>query len=184
MTVEQALSAAGTVLQRDGFDGFSMPAVAAEAGMAPSTLYQYFPNKYMILRRLVERWYDKTGQPRSVQDRNTDISGLAKMYFDEPGCVALLEAVQAVPELRHYDRETTERAVVRRARQISRGKSPTRRQLAQARVLVVAVDNVLREAARLNRRDADEVVQVLKMWLASLNSDDPHEVGAPAFSAS
>lgn len=173
MTVEQALSAAGTILQRDGFDGFSMPAVAAEAGMAASTLYQYFPNKYMILRRLVERWYDKTDHPRSVQNRNTDIGRLAKIYFDEPGCVALLEAVQAVPELRHYDRETTERAVRHRARQISRGKSPTRRQLAQARVLVVAVDNVLREAARLNRNDAEEVVQVLKIWVDSLNLDDP-----------
>lgn len=53
--VERMLSAAVTLIERDGSDGMRMSDVAEMAGVSIGSLYQYFPDKSAIIRSLAER---------------------------------------------------------------------------------------------------------------------------------
>lgn len=54
--VERIIASGREVLLRDGYDGFSTNRIAAEAGISPGSLYQYFPNKDAIIDAVVERY--------------------------------------------------------------------------------------------------------------------------------
>lgn len=54
--MERILDAGRVVLVRDGYDPFSTNRVAAEAGVSPGSLYQYFPDKQSILDSVIDRW--------------------------------------------------------------------------------------------------------------------------------
>ena len=53
--VERILDAAGRVLVTSGYDGASTHRIAREAGVSPGSVYQYFPNKDVIVHMAVER---------------------------------------------------------------------------------------------------------------------------------
>jgi len=54
--VERIIAAGREVLQRDGYDAFSTNRIAAQAGISPGSLYQYFPHKDAIIDAVVERY--------------------------------------------------------------------------------------------------------------------------------
>ncbi len=54
--VDRIVEAGRAVLVRDGYDGFSTNRIAAQAGISPGSLYQYFPDKAAILAVVIERW--------------------------------------------------------------------------------------------------------------------------------
>ena len=54
-TVDLILMAAGDVLERHGFDGYTTNAIAERAGVSIGSLYQYFPGKDAITVALIER---------------------------------------------------------------------------------------------------------------------------------
>lgn len=174
-TVERVLIAAAAVLDLRGFDGFSMESVAAEAGLAIGTLYQYFSDKYAILEVLVNRWYAKSKliyqDPTSLMP---NVEAQAEIYFNEPGATVLLEAIQVVPELRTYDRMMMELSVLRCAQRLSGDEEATPAHMAMARVRVYAIDAVLRQSTGLPREEAMETVAVLKQWMEAYYLDvDP-----------
>lgn len=74
--VERILAAGRDVVLRDGYDTASTNRIAAEAGISPGSLYQYFPNKESVLTAIVDRYSDE------VSDRVT--ASLADR-FDETG---------------------------------------------------------------------------------------------------
>jgi AcrR family transcriptional regulator len=74
--VERILAAGRTVVLRDGYDAASTNRIAAEAGVSPGSLYQYFPNKDAVLSAIVGRYSD------DVSERIT--AALADR-FDETG---------------------------------------------------------------------------------------------------
>lgn len=53
--VERILDAAGRVLVTSGYEGASTHRIAEEAGVSPGSVYQYFPNKDVIVHMAVER---------------------------------------------------------------------------------------------------------------------------------
>ena len=53
-TVDAILTAAAEVFERSGYDGATTDAVAERAGVSVGSLYQYFPTKDALLRKLVE----------------------------------------------------------------------------------------------------------------------------------
>ena len=175
LTVERVLIAAATVLDLRGFDGFSMQSVADEASLAIGTLYQYFPNKYAILEVLVRRWYAKSNLfDKDQTSLVPNVEAQAEIYFNETGAIALLEAVQVVPELRTFDRLTTELSIDRLAQRLSGDEKLTPAHIAMAQVSIFAIDAVLRQSASLPREEAMETVAVLKQWVEALYSDiDP-----------
>lgn len=58
-TVERILNAATRVLSADGYAAASTTRVAAEAGVSPGSLYQYFPNKDAVVLAVLERFGDR-----------------------------------------------------------------------------------------------------------------------------
>lgn len=54
-TVEAILTAAAELLEEVGIDRLSTNMVCERAGLAPPSLYRFFPNKYAILRELADR---------------------------------------------------------------------------------------------------------------------------------
>ncbi len=55
---ESILDAARKVFWRAGYDGATMPQIAAEAELAPGTLYLYFPGKDSLYIELLAEGYD------------------------------------------------------------------------------------------------------------------------------
>ena len=60
--VERILAAGRTVVLRDGYDAASTNRIAAEAGVSPGSLYQYFPNKDAVLNAIVGRYSDDVAE--------------------------------------------------------------------------------------------------------------------------
>lgn len=173
-TVERLLACAAIVLERGGYDGFSMQTVADEASLAIGTVYQYFPDKYAILRTLVERWYEKTENVHLTANSTFDyVLKYAEVYTKEPGAPALLDAIQAVPELRAFDRSKVEDAINRTALELAGGGKPTAKDYAKARVRTLTVDTVLRAAIRLPESETTFLINELDRLLTILMTDGP-----------
>lgn len=173
-TVERLLGCAAVVLESDGYDGFSMQRVADEADLAIGTVYQYFPDKYAILHTLVERWYEKTESVHLKANSTYDyVMKYAEVYTKEPGALALLDAIQAVPNLRAFDRSKVDEAIHRTAVELAGDGDPTARDYAKARVLTITVDSVLRAAIRLPASETALLINELDRLLTMLLIDSP-----------
>lgn len=60
--VDRILEAGRTVLLRDGHDATSTNRIAAEAGISPGSLYQYFSNKESVITAIVDRYSDELSE--------------------------------------------------------------------------------------------------------------------------
>lgn len=67
-TRERMLVAAATLFEGRGYDGASIAAIAAEAGVAEETVYAHFRNKRTLLGELVRRGV-RGGDPRPVLEQ-------------------------------------------------------------------------------------------------------------------
>ena len=151
--VERLISAARTVLVRDGYDVFSTNRVAEEAAVSPGSLYQYFPNKDALVDTVLDRWSDDISDrvAGSLADR-LDIVGpdmirttadalLTALESDAP----LLRIVwEELPTVRH---RTRQRALEQRVKELltvyltaSGAARPDG--AATAWVLVMAIENI------------------------------------------
>jgi AcrR family transcriptional regulator len=74
--VDRILEGGRAVLLRDGHDATSTNRIAAEAGISPGSLYQYFENKETVIAAIVDRYSDDLSErvAASLADR-----------FDESG---------------------------------------------------------------------------------------------------
>lgn len=54
----QIVRAARKLFRRNGYEGTTMPAIAASAELAPGTLYLYFPSKQTLYAELLHEGYD------------------------------------------------------------------------------------------------------------------------------
>jgi AcrR family transcriptional regulator len=87
--VERILAAAAALIAEKGSDAMRMGEVAAKAGVSVGSLYQYFPDKAAIIRRLAER-YNAEGRaciqaalatPRSMKELRAAFMGLVDTYY-------------------------------------------------------------------------------------------------------
>lgn len=58
-TVRRILDAATEVLKERGYVGLSTNRIAAQAGISPGSLYQYFPNKDAIVKAMVSEYTEQ-----------------------------------------------------------------------------------------------------------------------------
>jgi AcrR family transcriptional regulator len=119
-TVEQVLLAAGAEIERAGLDKLTTKRIAAAAGLSVGGVYEYFPNKQSIVHALADQWLGKVREavdvvhPRHGGGRdvisylNDQFSLVAKLYEDRPGLGALIQMMQAMPELADLAREHDE----------------------------------------------------------------------------
>ena len=101
------LSAAGALLQRDGYAGLTMERVAAESGVAKTTLYRRWPTKAALCMAL---YLDVAG--RELRDPDTGdvardlkhiadtVVNLQKRTVAGPAFIGLIAEAQVSPETR------------------------------------------------------------------------------------
>lgn len=100
---EQVLDAAARILDRQGYDGLTTNAVAAEAGVAVGTVYEYFRGREALVHGLLLRHGARleaavdvalaTGGGRAaIADRTVDL--LERFWREEPGYRAAWTATQ------------------------------------------------------------------------------------------
>lgn len=115
--VEAILAAAHELLSERGTDALRMNDIAARAGVAIGSVYQYFPDKPAILRELAVRFMAQVRA--TLDDGLTGIASKADalaridqmlvdyyaMFLDEPDTRDLWAATQADKELQQLDVE-------------------------------------------------------------------------------
>lgn len=109
--LERILDATGELLDEVGLDGLSTRLIAARAEVNVATIYQFFPNKYAVIKALVERTADRlierhrelTGAfdlDAPLRETNEKVlAGFAAAVLEIPGFFALRRAMHALPEL-------------------------------------------------------------------------------------
>lgn len=74
--VQRIVTAARLLLINEGYDRFATNRVAAEAGISPGSLYQYFPNKQAILEVVIDQYWEQLAKQieLSLSDRIDEFS--------------------------------------------------------------------------------------------------------------
>ena len=155
--VERALSAAESLLEREGADSITLPRVAQEAGVSVGALYQYLPDRDAIVEALSATYYarleelmDQLVAPLS-QTRPDDpvgavIGAMAELYRDASGTRALramlMGASQTAQAREHKQRMVAKTHDLLVAYGIVAADAPD----TVARTLFFAADGIMHEA--------------------------------------
>jgi AcrR family transcriptional regulator len=65
-TLERLLAAAEELLERDGLDAATVPAIAVRAGVSVGTVYKRFPDKDALLRAVYQRFFERSAEHNRV----------------------------------------------------------------------------------------------------------------------
>jgi AcrR family transcriptional regulator len=77
--IAQLLDAAGEVFATVGYDAATTNAIAAQAGVSPGTLYQFFPNKQAMAEALATEY---AARYKVASDRALDPAGTTDLTFE------------------------------------------------------------------------------------------------------
>lgn len=111
--VERIVVAGQSVLDREGYGRFTTNRVAAEAGISPGSLYQYFADKQAILAAVVDRHSAQLStQLTAVLTAHLDLPGPQLVRATLDGLMDALEAnveflrlvVEQLPRAQYGDR--------------------------------------------------------------------------------
>jgi AcrR family transcriptional regulator len=109
--IESILDAASEVFADAGYEGATTNRIAAEAGISPGSLYQFFPNKAAIAEALTARYvagWDQTytaalspalGRRPLPQVVDQVVDALVAFHVAHRGAKALLAGADVSPEL-------------------------------------------------------------------------------------
>lgn len=169
-SVAGILAAAAALLDEVGPDGFNTNLLAKRANVRVSTIYRYYPNKYVIIaaltRALAVRWREWTeplyatfANPaldwrKSLRSSTQDWVHHAR---NEPGAVSALQAMTATPELREihrqiYDDMCAKMMAALRERGVELG---TRQLLAVTRTFIASLNTGMELYLQMNGSEAD-----------------------------
>jgi len=113
--VELILSAAKALIGSRGNDAVSMREIAKHCGIAPSSIYQYFPDKNALLAAIMDEYYAQfrgiiESSFSAVSDLESICEGIDKgvdqfykLFIDEPLLATIWSSVQANTVLRNMD---------------------------------------------------------------------------------
>ena len=98
LMVSRILDAGRTVLIKHGYDGTTTNLIAKEADISPGSLYQYFPNKDVIIAAIVDDYTDQIA--RTVTTHLVEHVGKpAELDTMRETLAVLLDAMSEQPEL-------------------------------------------------------------------------------------
>lgn len=113
--VDLIVEATRRLVGQRGSDAVSVREIAAEAGVSVGSLYQYFPDKNAILRRLIRAYIDRiqlelarvlaevTGPQDLLVAVDAAIDAVAGLIADDPSVATIWASVQANTVLRELD---------------------------------------------------------------------------------
>jgi AcrR family transcriptional regulator len=113
--VDLILTSAKALIGERGNDAVSMREIAKECGIAPSSIYQYFPDKNALLEAIMSDYFSQFSQliessfvnvkdmTSYVKAVDKGIDQFYKMFKDEPTLATIWYSVQANTVLREMD---------------------------------------------------------------------------------
>jgi AcrR family transcriptional regulator len=177
------LAAAIVLLEEAGYDGFNTNALAARAGVNVATVYRHFPDKFEVLRRLAQHLFAERAE-RAVDalqglvaapDWRAFVRGFVASVMaarrEQPGALAVRQALQAVPSLQVVARGDLDRLVDALADALARRRPSLGPQRARmvAKTVLVATSAVLDRAwddPRCGDTLVDEASELVVRYLA------------------
>lgn len=180
----QILRAAGTLIDEEGFEGFTTTAIAQRAGISTATLYRHFRDKHAVLRAL---FHDlRVDRARHIGPFYTRIDGetdwrrvvdqlirLAyRLRISRSGGQGIRAALQGNPELRALDQQQNREIAQRFSGAFTRRKPDMTQDTADiVGMVAVTITAGLLDATVRTPFDADRIVDecisVLQKYLAA-----------------
>jgi len=114
-TFGTVLDAAVALIERDGVERATTRRIALAAGVSIGAVYEYFPNKESIVVHLGTNWLrrireiiealhpSRSAIPDLLGYVNRTLDDVAQLYRDQPGLLAVVRLIGAIPELREAD---------------------------------------------------------------------------------
>ena len=181
-TFERILDATAQLLEKVGTEALTTNLIAKAADVNVATLYQYFPNKQAVLLALFQRQNEariELGE-RMLSDmtRSSDwrkvlhdvVRAVARSRADQPGAVALRQAMRSSPDLLEHDQRQSVFVATALANQlVSAGTKPEHAKLV-ARCAIETLTTMLDmwsiDSGGKDNRIVDEAGAMLTCYLA------------------
>ncbi len=168
--VATILAVTSRLLVECGFDALNTRQIAAAAGLPPSLLYHYFPNKGAIVKALAQRTVmplrrELTGLLSEVkigfwrEALRRLVTKMVRTYRREPAAGAIMEALQSDPDLKRFNHEMNDdfaQMFVRFFRAAGAEIHP-RGLLRIARLVIVVFDAVVPDLVAASPREAQKI---------------------------
>jgi AcrR family transcriptional regulator len=115
-TFGTVLAAAVRLIESEGLERATTRRIATAANLSVGAVYEYFPNKESIVLYLGTTWLSRIRE--AIEELHPARSGIADLhdylnrmlaaieplYSDQPGLIAVVRLLAAIPELREADR--------------------------------------------------------------------------------
>ncbi|MEM9033211.1 MAG: TetR/AcrR family transcriptional regulator [Actinomycetota bacterium] len=167
---ERILEAAEQLIAERGLDPVTMTDVAAQAEMAVTAVYRYFPNKRAIVRELATRTMKSDTETLVERPPEDDHSarevlrlGLVeywRRHVEEPARIAVRNAVHSDAELSALDLAESRRNAASIAAGVAErtGRTHDERLERQALLFAELTDGLMRLASRVEPEEADHLI--------------------------
>src|SRR5277367_4305638 len=176
-TFETVLEAAVRLIEQEGVERATTRRIALAAGVSVGAVYEYFPNKESIVLHLGTSWLrrirevvdalhpSQSGIPDLLGYLNRMMSDAERLYRDQPGLLAVVRLIGAIPELREaeqaHDLEVS--ASIKSAlRQYAPDADPAELQAA-AYYMIIISHSVLSECFVARSGDAERLLRMLRV---------------------
>src|SRR5277367_3197547 len=114
-TFGTVLNAAVALIEREGVERATTRRIALAAGVSVGAVYEYFPNKESIVLHLGTNWLrsireiiearhpSRSTIPDLLGYLNRTLDDVEQLYRDQPGVLAVVRLIGAIPELREAE---------------------------------------------------------------------------------
>jgi AcrR family transcriptional regulator len=181
-TFDMVLDAAVRLIEQEGVERATTRRIALAAGVSIGAVYEYFPNKESIVLHLGTSWLrrireavDALHPSRSgISDLlgyvNRMMGDVERLYRDQPGLLAVVRLIGAIPELREaeqaHDLEVTT-SITSALQHFAPDASPAELQ-ATANYMIIVGHSVLSECFVAQTGDASRLLRMLRVSMYSL----------------
>jgi AcrR family transcriptional regulator len=181
-TFGTVLDAAVALIEREGVERATTRRIALAAGVSIGAVYEYFPNKESIVLHLGTDWLRRireivealhpssSGIPDLLGYLNRLLGDVEKLYRGQPGLLAVVRLIGAIPELREAE-QAHDAAVVASVtgalRHFAPNTDPAEVQ-STASCMIIMHHGVLSECLVAQIGDATRLLRMLRVAIFAL----------------
>lgn len=181
--VDQILNAARKIIAERGSTNLSIADIAAEAGITPGSIYQYFPNRSDVLAALAEQYLGDLGErmhvileeiPTDFANAGEKLDELVEVFFQmslhDPVMRDILMGLATDKSLREINRQDTEEKVQMVCAAFSGVLSAEQQKEFPLTALLIVefVEAVVRSSLDLPALEARRMIDRLKVMLRAV----------------
>lgn len=166
---EQVIRAAGALIGARGLEPVTMTDIAAEARMAVTAVYRYFPSKQAIVRELAQRIFEEDtdflnefaqGPDLPAEGAVRAVADYCHRHLHDALRLQVRAAIHADAELAALDLADSRRNASLIAETLEQSGVPIPRAVLERRALILVeiLDSVIRLAARVPEDEAEALI--------------------------